>query len=212
MKRIFLITVISVLFCQCGQKQKVTDLMDDYHVQHFFSKEQIKELKNMLVFFEKKLLKNKGDTDVVESYKKLSFELYKAPTGKDQLNVKIMEQVELENYIKNLKQEFFSDIWIFEYGRDFKTRDTLSVTLNYNIDGSYMDLLRSVAKENKDFKIYVDLIDEMGFVCPTSNAYFPVCGLFMDFENPLHRLIYVVHYFTLIYDEAYKKPITVQVD
>lgn len=204
MKRVFYVVSVLFLFCHCSQRSNVEDFLKDSKILLFFEEENIRELNSLIAFFEAEL-SNKGDfKNLSAAYQSLNMELYKAPSVNDQIKTNFIKQEELEKVIKGLTTDLFSDLWIYEYGYDWQTKDTLSITLNINSEGCYMELLRALSAESEEFYVYTKEIDAgFGYIGPSCNGYFPTLGLSLDFEKPVNRLVFMVHYITLVYYEDY---------
>lgn len=203
MNKTIIIIFAIFLLSGCIQKQSNNLLKDEYSLSAF-NKKAVKEIESLILFLDEQLLEKSNINNVALGYSDFSTELFETTSLIEQKNISVISQEELENLISNLSKETFSEIWVYEYGYDYLTKDTLSVFLNINLDGKYMNFLNQISSENDELEEYVKTIFEDGYIGPSLNGYFPSLALSLNFEIPRYRLLFAIHYYTMIYEKNYK--------
>jgi len=208
MKKSILIILSLFLGFSCGlQKQANYGLLNDECILSNFNETSVKELENLILFLDNKLLEKTNTKDLGMIYKSFSRELVETSSVSNQKTINLISQNELEELISKLSDDTFSEVWYYEYGYDYLTKDTLSVFLNINMTGKYFKCLLQFSENNNELKEYINIVLEDGFVGPSLNATFPFFAQTLDFLYPMNRLFFAVHFYSLIYEKDFKSEI-----
>lgn len=207
MKNIVLFTLALVINLSCIPISHM-ELTNDPDVLKIFNKEEISSLELIVNFFDSFILENTEKAqDINQSYYQY-FETIKNSESIEDLSVHIgiANSNITKSLIKKLKdRKIFYEIWKYSYGYDFETKDTLSVRLKINQQGKYVQLLKLLGKSNNYFLDYNKDLQSCGTICPGNIAQFMKYFREVDFHREVYRLVYAVHYITIVSNEKYKK-------
>lgn len=204
MKNIILYTALLIFNLSCWSTSDLK-LVDDPNVLKIYTSEEISSLNQIVVFFDDFIMKSTKEQQLNEAYHKYvesicyagSMDELKKRIGLTINNTKLL--------INNLKEKgVFYEIWQYEYGLDYKTKDTISQSLIPNISGKHYKLLKLIGQTNEELKEYTNIIKTCGSIPPSLIAGFQNVHSKFDFTKELHRLIWAVHYLTIISEEPYK--------
>jgi len=102
-------------------------------------------------------------------------------------------------------QEIFNEIWKFSNEYDYKSNDTISLRLNINLQGKYFILLESLGKDDDFMKQYCSSMQASGNINPALIASVIKHYKDVNFQRDINRLIWAVHYITILFKEPYIK-------
>lgn len=201
MKNIILLAFLLLNIISCSSTENVP-LTEDVNVTSIYSKKEISSLELILDFF---------DAFILERVQTKSIDIAYHKYFKSLQNVKSLEEFKdnielssnnLNDLLENLKDDgIFNEIWQYEYGIDYKTKDTLSVCLIPNIQGKHIELLEIIGNKNNDLKKYVNSIKECACIPSSVIAGFNNNHGEFDFQKDINRLIWAIHYITIISEE-----------
>jgi hypothetical protein len=205
MKRLISPLLIVFIFTSCFSSNK-TGLEDNASVNKIFSKKEVANLKQIVSLFDSIILLNSPGENIDISYLN-----YFASISNSESLDKLWKQVGLANspavnsLIINLKKKnAFNDIWIYDYGLDFVTSDTIFIDLAPNLQGKYMRLLELLGKQDKYLDSYTTTIKSFGGIGPSAISMFMKdYYMHVDFNQEVYRLVWAVHYITILSEQEY---------
>ena len=185
-----------------------TELMNDSDVLKVFNKKEIPSLELIVNFFDSFILENtEKSQDISQAYYQY-FETIKNSESIEDLSIHIglSNSDVTKTLIKKLKDRgIFNEIWNYSYGYDFQTKDTLSVELELNQQGKYVQLLELLGENNNYFLEYYKDLQSSGTISPGNIAQFMKYFREVEFQKEVDRLVFAVHYITIVSGEEYKK-------
>ena len=205
-RNIFLFIVALVATISCTRSQ-VVPLKDDPNVNKIFNKEEISDLNMIVKFFNDNLVKNKNGQDINQFY----HEYFKKVNTSESLenlrtHIGLVNSNRLKKLIDKLKDKrIFHEIWKYSYQYKYKTNDTVSRRLSLNLQGKYFKLLELQGKNDNLIKQYYISIRNSGRINPSSVAIIMKRYKNVDFNLTINRLIWAVHYITILSEEPCTK-------
>jgi len=185
-----------------------TELMNDSDVLKVFNEEEIPSLELIVNFFDSFILENtEKSQDISQAYYQY-FETIKNSESIEDLSIHIglSNSDVTKTLIKKLKDRgIFNEIWNYSYGYDFQTKDTLSVELELNQQGKYVQLLELLGENNNYFLEYYKDLQSSGTISPGNIAQFMKYFREVEFQKEVDRLVFAVQYITIVSGEEYKK-------
>lgn len=207
MKNIVLLALTLVANLSCIPISH-NELINDPDVLRVFNKEEISSLGLILNFFDSLILENSEKVqDINQSY----YQYFETIENSESI-IDLSEHMGLANsnvtksLINKLKVSgIFSEIWKYNYRIDFTTKDTLSVGLELNQQGKYMQLLELLGKSNNYFLEYTKHLQNSGTISPSNIAQFMKYYREVEFHRGVNRLAFAIHYISIVSVEEYKK-------
>jgi len=185
-----------------------TELKNDSDVLKVFNEEEIPSLELIVNFFDSFILENtEKSQDITQTYYEY-FETIKNSESIEDLSIHIglSNSDVTKTLIKKLKDRgIFNEIWNYSYGYDFQTKDTLTVELELNQQGKYVQLLELLGENNNYFLEYYKDLQSSGTISPGNIAQFMKYFQEVNFQKEVNRLVFAVHYITIVSGEEYKK-------
>ncbi len=184
-----------------------TELMNDSDVIKIFNKEEIPSLELIVNFFDSFILENtEKNQDISQAYYQYFETIMNSGSIEDlRINIGLSNSDAIKTLIKKLKDRgVFNEIWNYSYEYDFQTKDTLSVKLELNQQGKYVQLLELLGKNNDLFLEYYKGLSSCGCISPTNIAQFLKFYKEVNFQREVNRLVFAVHYITIVSDRKYK--------
>ncbi|MCF8302125.1 MAG: hypothetical protein K9I94_02530 [Bacteroidales bacterium] len=185
------------------------ELMKDPAVLKVFNKKEIASLELIVNFFDSFILeKTEKDQGINQSYYQYFETIKNSESIEDlRINIGLSNSNDTRALIKKLKnQGVFCEIWKYSYGYDFKTKDTISVKLELNQQGKYMQLLEVLGRENTFLLEYYNDLQNSGTISPGSIAQFLKYYRVVDFQKEVNRMVFAVHYITIVSEQVYRPP------
>ena len=208
MKKTILITFLLVtnLFCKPNSNM---ELMNNPDIIKVFSKEEISSLELIVDFFDSFILKKaKKNQDINQAYHEYFESIDRSESIEDlRIHIGLTNSDNTKELIMTLKEKgIFKEIWKYSYEYDYITKDTLSVNLAPNVQGKYMQFLELLGKHNNYISEYVNTIQSSDCIAPSLVAGF-MKDFYkdVDFHKEVNRLIFAVHYITIVSEEKYNK-------
>jgi len=206
MKKIVLLILVLVVNYSCTPISHMK-LMNDPDVRIVFNEEEISSLGLIVNFFDSFILENTGEAqNIHQSYHQYFETIENLESIEDlSINIGLANSNATKTLIKKLKdREIFNEIWNYSYGYDFQTKDTLSVELELNQRGKYVQLLELLGKNNKFFLEYYKELQSSGTISPVNISQFKKYFQEVKFQKEVNRLVFAVHYITIVSGEEYK--------
>lgn len=183
--------------------QNHSSLYADTTVNSVFNREEISYLMRIVAVFDDFILANVGSN---KSIHKAYNHYFNAVTNEELFfdlreNLKVSNSDSVQSMISRLKGNgMFNEIWkdtdYYYYHLDRKQGVKLE-GLQINLKGKYLQMLKSLAKENDYYKRYYNGIMGSGAISPTGIAQFLNGFNKMDFECEVNRLVFAIHYITV---------------
>lgn len=206
MKNGFLLIVIFIIIGSCETNHLET-LNEDPNVHEIFNRKEISGLNKILEFFDSIIMNNTKEQNVTQAYYEY-FEYINTLESFEELrnNIGLANSDSLKALINVLKdKKVFNEIWEYSYHIDYKSNDTLSVRLSLNLQGKYFQMLELLEENNDFIKLYSNYIRSSGYINPTAVASVMKQYMDINFQSPVKRLIWAVHYITILSNEPYVK-------
>lgn len=194
-----LITCISILILHiisCTSAPN-TCAKEDAALKKEFTNEEITSLNLIVNYFDSHVLKIISSSDTNEAYHSY-FESLISSNSYESLNAKVgLNQSEVNNLLKNLEAKgVFDEIWNYEYGYDYETKDTLSIVLVPNLNGRYWKFFEIISQDDSYLNEYKSRVDESRNIPPSIITGFQNIHNKFDFNKEVNRLIWAVHFIT----------------
>ena len=184
------------------------ELKNDPDVLMVFNKEEIPSIELIVNFFDSFIVENTEKAqDINQSYYQYFETIENSESIEDlSIHIGLSNSDVTKALIRKLKdREIFYEIWNYSYGYDFQTKDTLSVELELNQRGKYVQLLKLLGKNNDYFLEYDKHLQSSGTISPSNIAQFMKYFREVEFQKDVNRLVFAVHYITIVSGEEYKK-------
>ncbi len=203
---IFILVGIILISCALSSK---TALKTHTAIVQIFSNEEIVSLESIITFFDKIIMEKTQLPKVNDAYCSY-FETINKKESFDEFEklIHIENKESYRNLITQLKEKgMYKKIWIDAYKyKSFVRKDTLKTYRRYKWEnGKYMNFLRLVGEKDTFIKDYRESIIACGDICLTDIVSFMKFYKRFDFNKEIDRLMYAVHYLTLLSEEKYKK-------
>ena len=194
MKNLLLISTLLIALSCTTQKQN--DLLNDQTTKKLFTTTEINDLAKIQTFFDKSI--GLTDSDKQENVEKVYTDFFlqnadieKVADFKTLIN--FSDQKELYN---QLDENTFNDIWEISWSKKGNSVDSLQ-HIQLNGHGKYMDLLKTVGKQDTVINNYYNSLEIAGDISPSMFA-----DLVRNYENynindSKIRLIIAIHYLTI---------------
>jgi len=206
MKKMFLLILSLVVNLSCRPASNM-ELINNPDVLKGFNKEEASSLELIVNFFDSFILESTEKAQNINQAYYQYFETIKSTESIEDVGIKIglSNSACTKALIKNLKKSgVFQEIWKYSYSSDFKTKDTLSVRLALNQQGRYMQLLKLLGEDNHFFFEYYQDLKMSGGISPGNIAQFIKYFPKVKFQKEVNRLVFAVHYITIVSGEKYK--------
>lgn len=206
MKNMVLLILAMIVNLSCTSISH-TELMNDSDALKVFNEEEIHSLELIVNFFDSFILENTEKAqDISQAYYQY-FETIKNSGSIEDLSrdIGLSNSDATKALIKKLKDNgIFYEIWNYAYGYDFETKDTLSVELELNQQSKYVQLLELLGKNNNFFGEYNKHLQSSGTISPGNIALFMKYFREIEFQKEVNRLVFAIHYITIVSDKEYK--------
>lgn len=190
----FFLTLL--LITSCIKNAKV-NLQNDLIVGNHFNNFEINYLNNLLTKFDSFVIKQTTINDKKSAYIEFSQSLKKIESSNELIEI-FNKSRDIEFLTNELiKDSTFYNIWNFEFGYDYISKDTLSISIIPNTSGKYLSFLREVAEKNEYIDYYTESLMSTSDISPSSTSSFLTYSLNVDYTCNLNRLIFAVHYLTI---------------
>lgn len=206
MKKMILLILSLVVNLSCRPVSNMK-LINNPDVLKVFNKEEVSSLELIVNFFNSFILENTEKAQNINQAYYQYFETIRSSESIEDLGIKIglSNSPGTKALIKKLKKSgVFQEIWKYSYSIDFNTKDTLSVRLALNQQGKYMQLLKLLGEENHFFFEYYQDLQSSGSISPANIAQFIKYFPKVNFQKEVNRLVFAVHYITIVSGEEYK--------
>jgi hypothetical protein len=206
MKSLYLFTVTLVTFISCNSNQFET-LNENSDVHKVFNSDEIFSLNIIVMFFDSTIIKNTKEEDISQAY----YEYFKNINTSESLEglrncVGVANSSSVQALIEKLKNRCdFNEIWKYSFDHEYKSNDTLSLRLSLNLQGKYFQLLELLEKNNDFMKQYCSSVQGSGYINPSLVASVMKHYKDVNFQESVNRLIWAVHYITILSNEPYIK-------
>ena len=202
----FFLIATTILSCTPYTKG---ELIDNTTIVKVFNKEEIVSLESIITFFDKIIMEKTQLPKVNDAYCSY-FETINKMESFDEFEklIHIENKESYRNLITQLKENgMYKKIWIDAYKyKSFVRKDTLKTYRRYKWEnGKYMNFLRLVGEKDTFIKDYRESIIACGDICLTDIVSFMKFYKRFDFNKEIDRLMYALHYLTLLSEEKYKK-------
>jgi len=195
--RIPIVIVLMSFFINCNSvdapcKSIESSLMNE------FDKEEIKELKEILVFFDN-IVSAQTKINSIDSAYHHYIENLRLSESKGEFETKLlMDKPRIDSFMNEYKKnKIFDKIWKIEYGTDIIRKDTLSSVIIPNQQGAYFILLDKAIENDKIFNEYKNSLITCGEIGPDLVVRFQFIHESLDFNNEIIRLITAIHYISV---------------
>ncbi len=176
-----------------GQDLIKNSLQDD------FSPQEINSLIKIVEFFDDLVVNQTGQNSIDSAYFFYMKNLYFYDSEEDFLNKLFNPKSKIDSFISQLSlKPIFNSLWIYEYGRDYQTKDTVNRILAPNYDGKYYLLYNKIAEQDSIFHEYSTYVQMAGNITPGQFWGFQQLYDKLNFKNELIRLGIAVHYIMII--------------
>jgi hypothetical protein len=207
MKKIFFISLALFAILSCTTNPSL-NLTDDPDVKEIFKKDEISSLAEIVQFFDDVIIENTKEKDVSKAYLKYFGEINKSDSFEDLIPIiGIANSHETKKLIDKLKNKgIYNIIWKDSYNYNYESKDTISLNMTLNLRGKYIHLLELLGENNDFIKKYVYSLQSSGCISPALIS--DVMKNFnkeMNFKKDVNRLIFAIHYITILSEDAYKK-------
>jgi len=199
------ILLILLLNFSCSSPLDIK-LEEDTDVLSIYNKKEISSLKLIVDFYDAFIMKNTKQQQINLAYHEYFESIRNVNSFEDLINHIRLTPDDLKFLINDLKIcGTFDEIWQYEYGINYKTKDTISVCIIPNTQGKYMRLLKLLGQSNDYLEVYANSIQECVCIPPSIAVGFQHNHNEFDFQKEVNRLIFAIHYITIISEEKYKK-------
>lgn len=196
-KVLCVLVFVSYISCVSTSHKK---LLKDTDVLKVFKKEEISSLSLIVDFFDSFVLQKVKNQNINKAYHEYFDSISNSESLEDlKTGIEWTTSNDLESLIKKLKEKnHFDEIWTVTYNIDFRKKDTLSSSLELNMEGKYIKLLTLLAKKDTIIEQYINSLMTAGIISPSLiEAMLNDFYKSYDFNNELYRLIWAVHYITI---------------
>jgi hypothetical protein len=163
------------------------------------------EFKSLLKQFDNHVVKKTNISNLELAYTSFMNKLKDAENAEEYLSILSLNDMNLDSIVKSLIiSRCFSEIWVFEYGIDYKTKDTLSAMININTNSNYFSLLRSMSESDKKMEEYFRCFQESGGISPGMIANYTNLASSFNFGKVEYRLVFAIHLLTIGYRIEYQ--------
>jgi len=187
-KQICILLLAFSFFLNNCNKTKYVHLENDSLVKKHFNKNEIKDLRNILFFFENEINKNCDKTN------KECFRQYLKNGGENYKNKKLgINKEKQANILKNISNSTFNKIWRYGY----RTKDSIDIIM-INPGSKYMDFLEDLGSVKPNIKKYYNAATSIPVVLNAGSINY-VFFHYNDFDlkDEKERLVLAIHFLTL---------------
>lgn len=194
MKKLFLILIVTLFSCN-NVKKNSSQLHDDETLKKVFTSAEIANLQKVLDYFDNHVFPNTIDYNL--DYYNYFDHLSEVESYDDLLNKLDLKSSEFNTLLDGLiKNGFFSGIWVEETN---VLNGKKSLTINFN--GKFLKFLKLMGDDYSFLKSYSENIEIMGGIGVSAmGGFLKEYYKQVDFSNPSFRLIWAVHYISVISD------------
>jgi len=174
-------------------------------LEEIFTADCLTELEDLIKEFDNHIIRKTSNSNLELAYNCFNNSLKDVENIEEYFRVLSPNEMYLDSIIADLsKNGCFNEVWIFEYGIDYKTKDTLSRMINLNINNNYFSLLRSMSKYDKAIEEYINCFQQSGSISPGMIANFNNLTSGFNFNMKVYRMVFAIHLTTIAYQEKYK--------
>jgi len=203
MKKTFFLAFIVLIFLNCNNSS-VKEQRDNALLKKYFTKEEIKDLDKIIDFYDNIVLSKTKTDNINDAYHKYFAKI------KENLNSKgipCMDTMSVDKLFSRLSQSTIKKIWYKSIGKkridtnynkwppEYIGKSFLSLSKN-----AYFNFLTDYSENNQYLKDYIDVINKVGDISPTTIKIFLMNSDKFDFYNKTNRLIFAIHYITIGYN------------
>ena len=207
MSNIYLSVIVFITMFSPVVGNRIVPLKDNANIQRVFNRKEISSLNMIVKFFDNVIVKHKNKADINEAYheylKKIAASESLDGIRKDVDSTKSPSVKALIDRLK--KNGVFGEIWKYSYGYNPITKDTMTVKLSLNFQGKYYRLLGLRGENDNLIKRYYNSLRISGRIDPMCVAIVLKQYKNVDFNLKINRLIWAVHYITVLSREPYLK-------
>lgn len=191
---IFLLILLTIGACASNKPYQLTD---NKSVSAIFNKDEVAYLSKILYYFDSLVMQSVDIHNPNEAYQDFFYEIKQTESIAKLDSLFFKHQKWLQGlFIDQLRDDDnFNDIW----NVSFNFNDTTLPFFRINMKGKYFSLLELRAQNSSLIHEYVENAKSTGInTGPSSVALFLYKYTQMDFKNELDRLIWAIHYITLM--------------
>lgn len=208
MRSIILIYLFLIVNISCNSILNIR-LSKDPDVLDIYNKKEIHSLELILGFFDDFISASTiNNQEIGKAYFEY-FELINSSESLEDMEIYLglAHSEDTKKLIMELKDRgIFNEIWQYDYNYDFQTKDTSSVFLSPSVFGKYMQFLELKGKSNRSLEEYSKSIKNCACIAPSQIAFFMKDYYKkVDFQKEVNRLLFAVHYITIVSEQKYKK-------
>ncbi len=194
-----LLPIILIILFSCNQDHS-NKLKQDPLINNYFNKNEIKELTEIIHFFETESGIKSAEKNITESYKSFLEKIKPDTKPEDiEINISFDNQVKFFNQIDT---ELFNELWNYQTHFDPFIQDSTK-SIHFNYQGKYFKFLDSLYHQDSLIRNYYEVFLHFGEPSPSLLAYSMMD--FNKYELNLDRIrliiainfLYVNEYFRL---------------
>jgi len=192
-----IIIILTLVLIKCSSIENPNKSLD-LVLKNEFNQDEIKELKEILYFFDKIVLAQTKIDLIDSAYHRYMENLRYNESIEEFGTMLFIDKLKIDSFINNFRDnEIFDRIWKFEYGTDITRKDTLLTQLIPNQQGDYFILLDKAIENDTIFKYYKNSLIDSGAIGPYIVGGFQNIHERLDFNNEIIRLIVAIHYISI---------------
>ena len=137
------IILLIIFFCSLCINNEQKTLIGLTNVKNHFNNQEINYLNKIVYSFDSYILKQTETKKIDLAYVEFSQKLKNAESSNDLLDF-FNQSKDIENLTNELiKDSLFNCIWKFEYGYNYQSKDSVSVSIVPDVNQKYISLLKS---------------------------------------------------------------------
>lgn len=180
LRKLLLLTTIT-LFYSC------TDVSTIYNDENYWNENDISELTEIVEIYDKSLSNAYGSSDLSKVYSNYSYEFSTSLQGKGSFIAPQGMDIEIQDL------KVFDKIW-----KIYNTSIPDSESINLYPEGPYFDYLNGLPNSSAFLKSYIENFENAYDINPSMVYGFADNGITVDYSDINNRLVFVIHYLTLI--------------
>ena len=203
MRNIIIVLVFTMFSCS---ETNTKLLENDPIVKENFSAGDIKELREILDFFDSVVIQNcQTQKKLIICYEEYLSKLKRKvqQTGSVASGL-IMDTTELYKFISGIDTNIFNNIWFYINSFNTRTGETYE-ELNLKSQSIYIDFIKDIASLDTNYNAYYRAVENSGNISPGLVAGILQNYHLINVENERERLILAIDYITINYRKFIEK-------
>ncbi|HKI43722.1 MAG TPA: hypothetical protein VKA08_00190 [Balneolales bacterium] len=196
MKYTFILFLFFFLY-GCSTNKK-TDLQQDPIVTAYFNKNEIKQLDQVLSFFDDEVRLLSNTSSPLENSYQVFFKIESdsAWAGDPYGPILKIPAKKLNNLFSSISENLKNKLWVTSHYISPMTKDSVT-DFNIRSDGKYEAFLQSSANENQTLANYYKTFKQGHGITPALIAGFVMHANKLDLQRQSQRLIVAIHYIAI---------------